>query len=160
MAKLNIIKEGDDTLRKVCRPVKDITPRTLTLLDDMRETLLAADGVGLAAPQVGVLRRIALVIDTDKDDMIYELINPEIIERDGEQHELEGCLSVPGKWGFTNRPMTVTVKATDRHGKEFTVNATGLTARCLCHEIDHLDGTLFIDHAEMVSEEELEQMMN
>lgn len=160
MAKLNIITKEDDTLRKVCRPVKEITPRILTLLDDMRETLLDAEGVGLAAPQVGVLRRIALVMDTSDNDRIYELINPEIIERDGEQHEVEGCLSVPNEWGITDRPMTVTVKATDRFGKEFTVTASELTARCFCHEIDHLDGILFTDNAEMLSEDELAEILN
>lgn len=160
MAILNIVKVGDDTLRKTCRPVKEITPRILTLLDDMRETLLDADGVGLAAPQVGILRRIALVIATEEDNRIYELINPQIIAREGEQHELEGCLSVPERWGYVTRPESVTVKATDRYGKEFTVTASGLTARCFCHEIDHLDGVLFTDKAEMVSKEELETMFD
>ncbi len=158
MAILNIVKVGDDTLHKVCRPVKEITPRILTLLDDMRETLLDADGVGLAAPQVGILRRIALVIATEEDNRIYELINPEIISREGEQYELEGCLSVPERWGYVTRPEKVTVKATDRDGKEFTVTATGLTARCFCHELDHLDGTLFIDKAQMLSKEEVKEL--
>lgn len=158
MAILNIVKVGDDTLHKVCRPVKEITPRILTLLDDMRETLLDADGVGLAAPQVGILRRIALVIATEEDNRIYELINPEIISREGEQYELEGCLSVPERWGYVKRPEKVTVKATDREGKEFTVTATGLTARCFCHELDHLDGTLFIDKAQMLSKEEVKEL--
>ena len=108
MALLNIIKKGDDTLRKVCRPVDKITPRILTLLDDMRDTLIDSEGVGLAAPQVGILRRIALVIDTNDNDKMYELINPEIIEREGEQEEMEGCLSVPGEWAVTHRPMKVT----------------------------------------------------
>ncbi len=158
MAILNIVKVGDDTLHKVCRPVKEITPRIITLLDDMRETLLDADGVGLAAPQVGILRRIALVIATEEDNRIYELINPEIISREGEQYELEGCLSVPERWGYVKRPEKVTVKATDRDGKEFTVTATGLTARCFCHELDHLDGTLFIDKAQMLSKEEVKEL--
>lgn len=160
MALLNIIKKGDDTLRKVCRPVEKISPRILTLLDDMRETLIDSEGVGLAAPQIGVLRRIALVIDTNDDDKLYELINPEIIEREGEQEEMEGCLSVPGEWGYTHRPMKVTVKALDRNGNEFTVTGEGLTARCFCHEIDHLDGKLFVDEAvRMLTKEEIEELM-
>lgn len=160
MALLNIIKKGDETLRKVCRPVTAITPRIITLLDDMKETLLDAEGVGLAAPQVGILRRIALVIDTNAGDRIYELINPEIIEREGEQEEMEGCLSVPGEWGITHRPMKVTVKAMDRDGNEFTVTGEGLTARCFCHEIDHLDGKLFTDEAvHMLTKEEIDEIM-
>ncbi len=160
MALLNIIKKGDDTLRKVCRPVEKISPRILTLLDDMKDTLIDSEGVGLAAPQIGVLRRIALVIDTNDNDKLYELINPEIIEREGEQEEMEGCLSVPGEWGITHRPMKVTVKALDRNGNEFTVSGEGLTARCFCHEIDHLDGKLFIDEAvHMLTKEEIAEVM-
>ncbi len=160
MALLNIIKKGDDTLRKVCRPVEKITPRILTLLDDMRDTLIDSDGVGLAAPQVGILRRIALVIDTNDNDKIYELINPEIIEREGEQEEMEGCLSVPGEWAITHRPMKVTVKALDRNGNSFTVSGEGLTARCFCHELDHLDGKLFIDEAvHILTKEEIAEVM-
>jgi peptide deformylase len=158
MAILNIVKEGDETLRKVCRPVVEITPRILQLLDDMRETLLEAQGVGLAAPQVGILRRIALV---DTGDEIVELINPEIIEREGEQQEMEGCLSVPGEWAITDRPMKVTVRALDRNGNEFTVSGEGLTARCFCHEIDHLDGKLFIDEAiHVLTPEEVDELMD
>ena len=154
MAKLKIVKIGDSTLRKCCRPVDKITPRTLTLLDDMVETMRAANGCGLAAPQVGVRRRIALV-EAEEGDLV-ELINPVIIEKKGHQEELEGCLSVPGKWGITKRPMYVKVKALDRNGNEFTVEGEGLKARAFCHEIDHLDGILFNDHAEMVDPSELE----
>ena len=154
MAILNIVKEGDSVLRGKCREVTEITDRILTLLDDMAETLHEADGCGLAAPQVGIRRRIALV-EVEEGELI-ELINPEIIEREGHQEELEGCLSVPGKWGFTERPMKVKVKALDRNGNEFTVEGEGLKARALCHEIDHLDGILFIDHAQMVDPEEIE----
>lgn len=143
MAKLNIVKIGDDTLRKVCRPVEQITPRILTLLDDMLETMHTADGVGLAAPQVGVLRRIAIV-EVEPGHPI-ELINPKIISYAGEQNEQEGCLSIPGRWGITKRPKHVTVRATDRHGKQFDVSGSDLLARALCHEIDHLDGKLFLD---------------
>ncbi len=150
MAKLNIVKVGDDILRKVCRPVDAITPRILTLLDDMIETMRAADGVGLAAPQVGILRRIA-VVEVEEGNVI-ELINPKIIARAGEQNEQEGCLSVPGRWGLTKRPMHVTVRATNRYGEEFEVRGSDLLARALCHEIDHLDGKLFIDRGIMTEE--------
>ena len=143
MAKLNIVKMGDDTLRKVCRPVDTVTPRIVTLLDDMIETMRAADGCGLAGPQVGVLRRIAVV--EVEPGTVYELINPKIIAYAGEQQEQEGCLSIPGRWGITKRPMHVTVRATNRHGETFEVSGSELLARALCHEIDHLDGKLFLD---------------
>jgi peptide deformylase len=143
MAKLKIVKIGDDTLRKVCRPVEKITPRIVTLLDDMIETMRDADGCGLAAPQVGILRRIA-VVEVEEGNVI-ELINPKIIAYAGEQQEQEGCLSIPGRWGITKRPKHVTVRAFNRHGEEFEVSGSDLLARALCHEIDHLDGKLFID---------------
>lgn len=145
MAKLKIVKVGDPVLRTVCRPVEAITPRTLQLLDDMIETMRAADGVGLAAPQVGVLRRI-VVIETPEDGL-FELINPKIIAFAGEQRTQEGCLSVPNKWGVTVRPMHVTVKAMNRNGESIEVHGSGLLAKALCHEIDHLDGKLYIDCA-------------
>ena len=151
MAKLRIVKYGDDTLRKACRPVDTITPRILTLLDDMVETMHAADGCGLAAPQVGVLRRIA-VVEVEPGE-IYEMINPKIIARAGTQEESEGCLSLPGKWGTTRRPMHVTVRYTNRHGEVVEASGSGLLARAFCHEIDHLDGVLFIDNALEVVEE-------
>lgn len=155
MAIRNIVKEGDPVLRGKCREVTEITPRIITLLDDMRETLHAADGCGLAAPQVGIKRRIAIVEVEDGD--LIELINPEIIAKDGQQRDLEGCLSLPGKWGYTERPMTVTVKACDRNGQEFTVTGSGLKARAFCHEIDHLDGVLFTDVAvKMVDPSDIE----
>lgn len=143
MAKLNIVKYGDDILRKVCRPVEKITPRTLTLLDDMLETMRAADGCGLAAPQVGVLRRI-VVVEVEEGQPI-ELINPRIVAYAGKQEEQEGCLSLPGQWGTTVRPAHVTVRALNRNGEEIEITGSGLLARALCHEIDHLDGKLFID---------------
>ncbi len=156
MAILNIVKEGDPTLAKVCRPVTEITPRILQLLDDMRDTLLDANGAGLAAPQVGVLRRIALV---DTGDEILELINPEIIEREGKQEEMEGCLSVPGVWGITDRPAWVKVKALNRYGEEIVVEGEELNARCFCHEIDHLDGHLFTERAiHILTPEEVEEL--
>ncbi len=143
MAKLHIVKIGDDILRKVCRPVEQITPRICTLLDDMLETMRDADGCGLAAPQVGVLRRIA-VIEVEEGHPI-ELINPKIIAYAGEQEEQEGCLSIPGRWGITKRPRFVTVRAMNRQGETFEVSGSDLLARALCHEIDHLDGKLFTD---------------
>ena len=143
MAKLNIVKLGDDTLRKVCRPVEQITPRIITLLDDMIETMRDADGCGLAAPQVGILRRIAVV--EVEEGKVIELINPKIIAFSGEQEEQEGCLSIPGRWGITHRPKNVTVRAMDRTGKVRDITGSDLLARAFCHEIDHLDGKLFID---------------
>ena len=143
MAKLNIVKVGDSALRKVCRPVTAITPRTLRLLDDMVDTMRRADGVGLAAPQVGILRRI-VVIEVEPGEVL-ELINPEIVEASGEQIGTEGCLSVPGKQGIVKRPSYVRVKAIDRNGVEREYEGTDLLARCFCHELDHLDGKLFTD---------------
>lgn len=148
MAKLQIRKYGDPVLRKVCRPVEEINSRVLTLLDDMKETMRDADGCGLAAPQVGILRRI-VVIETEESGLI-ELINPKIIAKAGEQKEYEGCLSLPGKSGITTRPMHVTVRATNRHGEQFDISGSGLLARAFCHELDHLDGKLYIDIAEDV----------
>jgi peptide deformylase len=145
MAKLKILKVGDEALRKVCRPVENITPRVLQLLDDMVETMRAADGVGLAAPQVGILRRI-VVIETP-DEGLLELINPKIIAYSGEQISEEGCLSVPGRWGTTKRPMHVTVRALNRKGETIDVTGSGLLAKAFCHELDHLDGKLYIDVA-------------
>ena len=143
MAILNIVKFGDPLLRKVSRPVTEITPRIITLLDDMIETMRKAQGCGLAAVQVGVLRRIA-VIEVE-EGKVYELINPKIVAYAGEQQEQEGCLSNPGEYGITKRPKAVTVRATDRHGNEFELNGTDLLARAICHECDHLDGKLFTD---------------
>ena len=143
MAILNIVKEGDPVLHKTSREVTEITPRIIRLLDDMTETLKDANGAGLAAPQVGVLRRVVLV-DTEETGLL-EMINPKIIAFTGEQEEAEGCLSVPGVWGTVKRPESVTVRALNRDGEEFTVTGKGLAARAFCHELDHLDGTLFID---------------
>ena len=142
MALRNIVQEPNETLRKKCRKVEQITDRILQLLDDMKETLAKADGVGLAAPQVGVLRRV-VIIDVGEGPM--ELINPEILETPGEQTGEEGCLSVAGRWGVVTRPNYVKVKAMDRQGNERIYEGEGLLARAFCHEIDHLDGRLFID---------------
>ncbi len=152
MAVLNIIKEGDATLRKTSRPVEEITPRITRLLDDMVETMHVADGCGLAAVQVGVLRRI-VVIECEIGE-IYEMINPEIIKKSGHQEEAEGCLSLPGKAGITSRPAKVTVKYTDRKGDEYELTGTGLLARAICHECDHLDGKLFTDKGVFLREME------
>jgi peptide deformylase len=144
MAKLRIVKMGDETLRRVCRPVDAVTPRIVTLLDDMIETMREADGCGLAAPQVGVLRRIA-VVEVEPGE-VYELINPRIVAYAGEQQEQEGCLSIPGRWGITRRPKHVTVRAMNRLGEIYEVSGSDLLARAFCHEIDHLDGKLFVDN--------------
>lgn len=140
MAIRNIVIEGDPILNKVCRKVEKFDEKLFILLNDMRETLKKADGVGLAAPQVGILRRVVIV---DIGDGLIELINPEIIEQSGEQREVEGCLSCPQKWGITIRPMKVKVKAYNRYGEEFIVEGSGLKAKAFCHEIDHLNGILF-----------------
>ena len=143
MAILNIVKFGDPLLRKVSKPVTEITPRIITLLDDMIETMRKAEGCGLAAVQVGVLRRI-VVIEIEEGE-VYVLINPRIIAYSGNQEECEGCLSNPGKYGITKRPAAVTVRALDRHGKEYDLHGEGLLARAICHECDHLDGKLYTD---------------
>jgi peptide deformylase len=159
MAILNIMTEGDEVLRKKCKPVTEITPKILTLLDDMKDTLKKAEGVGLAAPQVGILRRIFIIdigIEEGRNEFL-EFINPEIIKTEGEQDGVEGCLSVPGKKGEVVRPMTVTVKAIDRDGNEFTYTGTELMGRCICHENDHLDGILYIDKAELVLDDDDEE---
>lgn len=145
MAILNIREDGDEVLRKVCKPVTKMTDRLNTLIDDMFETMYAANGVGLAAPQVGILRRL-VVIDV-MDDNPLVLINPEIVESDGEQTGPEGCLSLPGLQGEVTRPDHVICKALDRDMNEITVEGTELLARAICHELDHLDGILYKDKA-------------
>lgn len=144
MAIRNIVKIGDDILRKTCRSQLTFDERLHQILDDMAETMYAADGVGLAAPQVGILRRYCVV---DVGDGLVELINPVIEKKSGEQVGNEGCLSIPERYAEVSRPMKVTVRAQDRFGKTFTVKAEGLKARAFCHEIDHLDGIMFIDRA-------------
>ena len=151
MAKRNIRLKDDPILRKISKPVPEITPRILTLLDDMAETMYAAEGVGLAAPQVGLLKR-AVVIDVGEG--LIELINPVIVESRGDVIDAEGCLSVPGETGYVERPEYVRVEALDRSGKPVSWEGTGLLAMAFCHEIDHLDGILYID--KVIPEEELE----
>lgn len=144
MALREIVKFGDDILRKKCRAVTAFDEKLGVLLDDLVETLESADGVGLAAPQVGMLRR-AVVINLRDGKGTLELINPEILSAEGIQIGDEGCLSAPGEWARVERPLRVSVKAFDRKGNEFTVKGEGLLARAICHELDHLDGVLFID---------------
>lgn len=144
MAIRQMRKQGDDILSKKAKPVTEITPAILTLLDDMAETLQLHEGVGLAAPQVGMLKRIAIV---SHEEEFYELINPEIISQEGTQTVNEACLSVDGLCGDLERPMKVVVKATDRHGEEYFVEAEEFMASVFCHELDHLEGILYSDKA-------------
>ena len=142
MAVMKILRLGDETLRKKSHPVTKIDRRTIGLLKDMAETMYAADGCGLAAPQVGILRRMVVI---DVGDGLIELINPEIIESEGEEIGVEGCLSVPGRRGTVKRPTTVVVRALDKKGREIELTAEGFLARAVCHELDHLDGTVYVD---------------
>ena len=149
-----ILTDKESALHKVCRPVTDFDKRLHKLLDDMCQTLVDSGGVGLAAPQVGILRRVVVV---DTGDQILELVNPEVISTDGEQEGPEGCLSVPGKYGLVKRPYYATVKAQDRYGEWFEAEGEELIARCFCHELDHLDGILYTQVMErFLTEEELE----
>ena len=162
MAIRSIVQKGDSVLEKHCRPVMEFNDRLHLLLDDMTQTLLESGGVGLAAPQVGVLRRAVVVLETnvpeDGEEYVIELINPEIISEDGEQRGPEGCLSLPGQYGIVTRPNLVKVRAQDRNGNFFEVEGEALTARCFCHEIDHLNGVLFPERAErMMTPEELNE---
>lgn len=150
--------QGEPCLTKTCRPVTDFNGRLRELLDDLTDTLVESGGVGLAAPQVGILRRVCVVMN--EEDEIIELVNPEIIYFDGTQTGLEGCLSVPGKYGEVTRPWFVRVRAQDRFGNWFEVEDEGLTARCFCHEIEHLDGHLFVEHTDhLFTEQELEEYL-
>lgn len=154
MALRNIVKYGDEILKKTCRPVTDINDRIQVLIDDMIETVHEANGAGLAAPQVGVLRRI-FVVDIGEGPIV--LINPEIVETDGVQDGEEGCLSLPGRAGKVSRPNYVRIKGLDRNGNEVEYEGTELLARAFCHENDHLDGILYIDRAEETWEYDEEQ---
>ena len=162
MAIRNILTKEESSLYKTSRAVTKFDARLHQLLDDMAETLIESNGVGLAAPQVGVLRRVVLVLETnveeDEDEYIIELINPEIVETEGEESGAEGCLSVPGEYGIVPRPTYAKVKAQDRFGEWFEVEGEGLTARCFCHELDHLEGILFTSKAtRMLDPEEISQ---
>ena len=152
-----ILDNRDPALHKVCRPVEKFDAKLHKLLDDMADTLAEANGVGLAAPQVGILRRVVIV---DTGESILELVNPELLETDGEQEGPEGCLSVPGRYGLVKRPYYAKVRAQDRDGNWFEAEGEELIGRCFCHELDHLDGTLFCDVAErMLTKEEIEELM-
>ena len=144
MAIRNVVQVGDDVLRQVCFPVEEFDEKLWKLLDDMKETVKKEEGAGLAAPQVGILRRLAVV---DVDEGYFELINPKIVAQKGEQSGWEGCLSVRGKSGIVSRPMKVTVVFQDRNGQQQTIKAKGFFARAIYHELDHLDGVLYIDKA-------------
>ena len=158
MALRNIVTVGDPVLTKKCRKVTLFDKRLHILLEDMADTLAEANGVGLAAPQVGVLRRVVIV---DTGDGLVELINPELLETSGEQTGAEGCLSLPGKYGMVTRPMKAKVRAQDRHGKWFEMEGEELTARAFCHELDHLDGHMYTEVAErMLTPEEIEELSN
>ena len=158
MALRQILTDKDPALHKVCRPVTNFDKRLHVLLDDLKETLADANGAGLAAPQVGILRRAVIVVDAD--DKMLELVNPEIIAQEGEQEGFEGCLSVPGRWGVVKRPMKARVRAQDRNGKFFEVEGEEIVARCFCHEIEHLDGHLFTEHTDrLYTNEELDELM-
>ena len=158
MAIRQIVKEGDSVLTKKCRVVEKFDEKLATLIDDMVETMHRANGVGLAAPQVGMLRRVVVI---DVGEGVIELVNPKIIAYSGEQESLEGCLSCPGEWGITRRPDYVKVKAQNRNGEEFTIDGKELLAKAFCHELDHLDGVIFKQVAlRMLTPEEIEEMNN
>ena len=158
MAIREIVTKGDPVLNKVCHPVTQFDQKLWDLLEDMHDTLAQSNGVGLAAPQIGILRRVVLVVNGE--DRVIELINPTIVHTEGEQEGFEGCLSVPGKWGMVTRPMRVRVRAQDRNGNWFEEEDEELTARCFCHELDHLDGHLFSELADrLYTSEELDAMM-
>ena len=149
-----ILTADDPALHKACRPVEKFDRRLHKLLDDMRQTLAEANGVGLAAPQVGILRRVVIV---DTGDEILELVNPELLETSGEQEGAEGCLSVPGKYGLVKRPNYARVRAQDRNGDWYEAEGEELIARCFCHELDHLDGIMYTEIMErFLTDEELE----
>ncbi|MDD5938343.1 MAG: peptide deformylase [Clostridiales bacterium] len=157
MAIREILTDKDPALHKKCHPVTQFDEKLGLLLDDMKETLAHANGAGLAAPQIGILRRVVVLLDNN--DEMLELVNPEIIAQEGEQDGLEGCLSVPGYYGFVKRPMKVKVRAQDRSGKWFEAEGEEIVARCFCHETEHLDGHVFTEHADrLYSAEELDQL--
>ena len=158
MAIRKIVTEGDDILTKKCRPVTDFNWRLHQLLDDMLDTLEESGGAGLAAPQVGILRRAVVVIAGEgEEDGFLELVNPEIIFSEGEQTGPEGCLSIPGRWGMVTRPQHVRVRAQDRYGDWFEAEGEDLIARCFCHELEHLDGHLYVEHIDrFMTDEEVE----
>jgi peptide deformylase len=159
MAIREILVQGDPALNKVCHPVTKFDGKLADLLDDMKETLEKANGLGLAAPQIGILRRAVIIVNAEGE--MVELVNPEIIDQKGEQDGLEGCLSVPGKYGYVKRPMWAKVRAQDRNGDWFEIEGTEVVARCFCHELGHLDGHLYVELADrLYTPEELDAMMD
>ena len=155
MALRTILKGDDPALHKKCRPVTEFNRRLWDLIDDLKETLADAEGAGLAAPQIGILRRVAIVVNEEEE--MVELINPMVISQEGEDMGYEGCLSVPGQWGEVLRPAKVRIRAQDRNGNEFEMDGEGMTARCFCHEIEHLDGHLFTERSsQLYTTEELD----
>ena len=157
MAIRTILTQGDPVLNKVCHPVTRFDQKLADLLDDLKETLSEANGVGLAAPQIGILRRAVIVVPDPEVDEMIELVNPELLAQEGEDDGWEGCLSLPGMWGKVKRPKWVKVRAQDRHGDWFEIEGTEMAARCYCHELEHLDGHLYIEHVErFLTEEEVE----
>lgn len=153
-----ILQKDDPVLHKVCHPVTQFDGKLAGLLEDLTATLEHANGLGLAAPQIGILRRVCVVMD--QDETYLELVNPQIVEQEGEQEGFEGCLSVPGRWGVVKRPYKVRVRAQDRNGNFFEAEGEEIVARCFCHEIEHLDGHLFTEHADrLYTTEELDRMM-
>ena len=158
MALRKILTDGDPALHKMCRPVTSFDARLHTLLDDLKETLADANGAGLAAPQVGILRRVVIVVDAE--DNMLELVNPEILTQEGEQEGFEGCLSVPGRWGVVKRPYKVRVRAQDRNGNFFEAEGEEIVARCFCHELSHLDGHLYSELCDrLYTSDELDELM-
>lgn len=157
MSLRKILTQGDPTLAKTCRPVEKFDQKLHWLLDDLKETLENAGGVGLAAPQIGILRRVVVV--EDENEELLELVNPVIVSQEGEQEGWEGCLSVPNQYGWVTRPSLVTVRAQDRDGKFFEVSGEEMVARCFCHELEHLDGHLFVEHTdELYTPDEIDAM--
>ena len=156
MALRKILSDSEPALHKVCKPVESFDSKLHRLLDDMRETLIESGGVGLAAPQVGILRRVVLV---DNGEEILELVNPILLETDGEQEGPEGCLSVEGKYGLVKRPYYAKVRAQDRNGNWFEAEGEELTARCFCHELDHLDGIIYTEVMErLLTDKEMREL--
>ena len=161
MAIRTILTQGDPALNKRCHPVTRFDQKLSDLMDDLRETLAQANGMGLAAPQVGILRRAVIVVPDPEEDEMIELINPEILAQEGEEDGLEGCLSIPGMWGYVKRPTWVKVRAQDREGNWFEVEGDGLAARCYCHELEHLDGHMYDEHTDrLYTAEEVDAMMS
>ncbi len=160
MAIRTILTQDDPALSKVCHQVTKFDDKLADLLDDLKETLAEANGVGLAAPQVGILRRAVIVVPDPESDEMIELVNPEILGQEGEQDGWEGCLSLPGMWGKVKRPNWVKVRAQDRFGNWFEVEGTEMAARCYCHELEHLEGHMYDEHTDrLYTAEELDEIM-